>query len=140
MENSDATRQNLIVQILAAVPEINETDPTVRGIRAWEQLVAHLQPLIGEAGLCALYARTLRLASPDDAHTAAPLALRSSTVLLEGLQLQLGAMAPESAAAFNAALLDTFTKLLSGLIGEGLTTRLLNTAWADRPERIVHEP
>ena len=30
----------------------------------------------------------------------------------------------------NAALLSIFTKLLSGLIGEALTIRLLEAAWA----------
>lgn len=59
--------------------------------------------------------------------------MRSSAVLLEQLDGYLSGLDPGARLAYNRALLETFIKLLSGLIGEALTTRLLNKAWAARP-------
>jgi hypothetical protein len=54
--------------------------------------------------------------------------------LLQALKDQLAAVGPGQAEEANTALLTTFTKLLSGLIGEALTVRLLNAAWSGVPE------
>jgi hypothetical protein len=134
MEKNDDKRQQLIREVLAIATATSHTEALARGIRAWEQLAAHLSPLIGEAGFCALYGRAQRLSSTGDDRRTANSGLRSTSVLLEKLRHNWGAMEPAAANLANAAVLETFTKLLSGLIGEALTTRLLNTAWADRPE------
>lgn len=60
--------------------------------------------------------------------------MRTCAILLEQLDGQLSGLEPAARLALNRALLDTFIRLLSGLIGEALTTRILNTAWAARPQ------
>ena len=134
MINGDATRQGVLSQMLAAISNEPESGPVAASVSAWEQLIEKLSPLIGEVGLCALFARARHLASPGSHPDPASGEMRSSALLIEQLESHLGAMEEAAALAYNAVLLDTFTKLLSGLIGEALTARLLNTAWAQRPD------
>ncbi|MES2149537.1 MAG: hypothetical protein V4508_07060 [Pseudomonadota bacterium] len=134
MDKNDDRRRQLIRDVLAATEAQGHDDVLARAMPAWERLAAHLSPLVGEAGFCALYLRALRLSAPDEHwHNAIP-GTRSVQTLLAALRDSLGAIDAQDAKLANATLLDTFTKLLSGLIGEGLTTRLLNTAWTDRSE------
>ncbi len=132
MEKHDDKRQQLIGQALALPTGAGHADAPARAMDAWRRLAAHLCPLVGEAGFCALYARAVRL-SPHG-WPAVPLGARSVEALFATLAESLAAADPARAGAANAALLETFTNLLSGLIGEALTARLLNTAWAERPD------
>ncbi len=134
MTNGNALRQEMIVNVLAAHNNDSDTGLSAGGIVAWERLIEQLSPLIGETGLCALYARASHIASGQrHAHPAGG-ELRSSALLLEALSAQLSAMDSGAAHVFNTALLETFTRLLAGLIGEALTARLLKTAWAEWPD------
>ncbi|NHZ39390.1 hypothetical protein [Massilia aquatica] len=131
METSDAMRQKLIDEVLAAPPQ-GDGAANELALRAWERLANHLSPLIGEAALCAMVARARHVSFPDlPAHPARG-DLRSSAQLLERLASELATMDAQAADTFNRALLQSFTRLLSGLIGEALTVRLMNTAWAQR--------
>lgn len=127
-------RQGILYEVLTALSKDSEPDPVAAGIPAWEQLIEQLSPLIGEMGLCALFARARHLASPQRFPLPSSSDMRSSAVLLEQLENQLSEMDPAASLAFNTVLLETFVKLLAGLIGEALTARLLNTAWAARPQ------
>lgn len=133
MNNGDPMRQGILYDLLAAVSNESDADPVASGIQAWELLIEQLSPLIGEVGLCALFARARHLASPRRFPLPSSSDMRSSAILLEQLESQLAEMDPAASLAFNTVLLETFVKLLSSLIGEALTARLLNTAWAARP-------
>lgn len=133
MEENKMERQRVVSDVLqrgGGAPE----QALAEGMLAWEQLAAHLSSLIGEAGFCALYARALAVAGAPEALVRSSASLRSIDSLVAQLREGLAVLDPAQACAVNAAVLDTFTKLLSGLIGEGLTARLLNTAWAARSE------
>jgi hypothetical protein len=133
MEKNQMARQRAIGDILrrsGGPPEQVLAD----GMLAWEQLAAHLSSLIGEAGFCALYARAFAVAGAPETLVRSSASLRSIDSLVEQLRAGLATLEPAQARDVNAAVLDTFTKLLSGLIGDGLTARLLNTAWAARSE------
>ena len=132
MEKNQMERQRPISEVLrrGGPPE----EALAEGMLAWEQLAGHLSSLIGEAGFCALYARSLAVAQAPEALVRSSASLRSIDTLVAQLREGLATLAPEQACVVNAAVLDTFTKLLSGLIGDGLTARLLNTAWAARSE------
>lgn len=136
MDKNDDKRQQLIRLVLTSAAGANDAEVVAHALRIWARLAAHLGALIGEAGFCALYGRTMRLVMPHHPcfqRLGASGPSPTVDVLLAALGEHL-ASDPEQAAAANAALLDTFTRQLSGLIGEALTTRLLNTAWADEPE------
>lgn len=138
MEKNQMERQRAIGDVLqrsGGPPEQVLAD----GMLAWEQLAAHLSSLIGEAGFCALYARSLAVAQAPEALVRSSASLRSIDSLVAQLRAGLAVMEPAQACAVNATVLDTFTKLLSGLIGDGLTARLLNTAWAARSEGTRNE-
>ncbi len=134
MENNKNARHELIRKAVGDSPGIRHADVVDHATHVWADLAAHLTPLIGEAGFCALYGRAARLAAPADPWPTAANGARSVKVLLLSLKNNLASIAPEHTAAANFTLLDSFTKLLAGLIGDGLTTRLLKSAWTDRSE------
>jgi hypothetical protein len=104
-------------------------------LHPWRRLAQHLSPLIGESGFCALYGRTIRLVIPhfDWLHAAQPgSSAEQSFIALVGIY---STVHVDAAAAANTALLTTFTELLSGLIGQALTRRLLDAAWAGSQEQ-----
>jgi hypothetical protein len=100
-------------------------------MRPWTHLGRQLVPLIGETGFCALFSRAARLAGPASGSLALDPSCRAVDPLLSALADHLARLDGARAPAANTALLDTFTKLLSALIGEGLTTRLLASASND---------
>jgi len=134
MDSYDDKRRHLIAQAMAACDAV-ESNAGNHRIQPWKQLAGHLSPLIGESGFSALYRRAVRLASGEHEWLNAPQASTTADELLSALRSQLAAEDAHQATAANAALLATFTKLLSGLIGEALTIRLLQAAWTDADDK-----
>jgi hypothetical protein len=95
----------------------------------WKQLAAHLTPVIGDAGFCALYGRAVRLAMSDFPWLTAVEPARTVDSFFLTLKENFASTDAQSMAQANSALLDKYTGLLSTLIGEMLTTRILNSAW-----------
>jgi hypothetical protein len=126
MDSYDDKRQALIAQAIAA----GSASAGRPWVQPWEQLSAHLGPLIGDSGFVALYRRTVRLVSGQFEWLASSTPSSTTDEVLVALREQLSSAEPGEAGQANAALLTTFTKLLSGLIGEALTVRLLNAAWS----------
>jgi hypothetical protein len=99
-------------------------------LQPWQQMAVQLSPLIGDSGFCALHGRAVRLASAQHGWLASLPAGKTTDALLATLRVHLMAAGPTEAALANATLLNTFTKLLTGLIGEALTLQLLDSAYA----------
>ena len=97
-------------------------------LQPWQQLAVQLSPLIGESGFCALYGRAARLASAQFSWLAPMPAGKSIDALLSSLLARLAAAGRSDATLANEVLLNTFTKLLTGLIGEALTMQILDAA------------
>jgi len=129
MDKNDDERQQLIYRTLALQAGASHATVVEHGLRAWERLAAQLSPLIGETGLCALYARALRLAMPQYPFPAPTTG--SIAVFLATLRENLASADTQTASEANAALLDTFTGLLASLIGNSLTVRQMHAAWND---------
>ncbi len=110
--------------------------------RLCERFAEQLTPLIGDAGVAAICARSLHLTQRnvrglapvrESAQRGAPLAL---------LQLSLEQQEPAAATEAAVAMLATIGELLASFIGESLTTSLLREAWpddfaADTPEETI---
>jgi hypothetical protein len=99
----------------------------------WNQMAAELVPVIGVRGVDVLFNRALNLTSATfpwlttvREHVDGAARLSDFRAHLEG---QEAAVAVDAA----SALLAKFIELLSALIGEGLTERLLMPVWAARP-------
>jgi hypothetical protein len=134
MEKNDDKRQQLILEMLDFTGTASHADVVARAEVIWERLATQLSPLIGETGFNALYGRSIRLIILHFDWLTTPMSSQSTAALFITLKSNLLSVDAARANEANTTLLDTFTKLLSGLIGEALTTRLLNTAWADEPE------
>ena len=100
-------------------------------LQPWQQLAIQLSPLIGDSGFCALYNRAARLASARFPWLLPLQSGKSIDALLLALRVLFAAAGRSEAALANEAILNTFTKLLAGLIGEALTMQLLDAAPAD---------
>jgi hypothetical protein len=98
-------------------------------VAAWRGIDGALAPIIGRGGVSALFERSLHLASAQ--HPA--LIAAHDDVLRSGdfgaLQAVYARSSGAEAAAAHGALLVSFCGLLTGLVGEPLTERLLQPVW-----------
>jgi hypothetical protein len=93
--------------------------------RVYEKLNARLAPLLGSAGVQALFARSAKLAQADFAS----LAEVATPEGLGKLGACLQALAPAVATEAAATLFGTFLDLITTFIGERLTVLVVRTAW-----------
>ncbi|TWI70228.1 hypothetical protein IP91_01312 [Pseudoduganella lurida] len=128
MDNKDDKRRQLIHAMLA---QPGDPDDAEGHLRPWRALAVHLIPLIGDSGFGALYGRTGRLLAPQFGWLSPRPSTQTLDALFQTLKEDLAGADPAQAALANEALLGTFTRLLSDLIGAALTTRLIDTAWND---------
>ena len=89
-----------------------------------------LAPILGQRGMAALYKRSVHLSRP--VHPWLPSAEESAELLTDfaPLEAALATRTSADAAAAGTQLLDSFRALLTTLIGESLTERLLRPVWA----------
>ena len=99
--------------------------------RLCEHLARHLSSLVGDAGVAAIYSRSLHLVQRQfPGVTPGPTSNQAEgpfTHAHQFLEHQESAVATEAA----VSLLTTVSGLLASFIGESLTTRLLREAWPD---------
>lgn len=95
----------------------------------WNQMAAQLVPLVGTAGVEALFKRSLHLASATFPWMTPSGEGMGSASLPARVMILLAACEPDTAAQASYSLLTTFTELLATLIGHSLTKRLLAPAW-----------
>lgn len=128
MNNNDDKRQRLLLDIMTNNGATRLPESTDELLQPWRRLAGHLSPLIGESGFCALYGRAARLLAGRFDWLAPGQSINSIERVLAVLGERFDSIDTLGAQAGNAALLNTFTTLLSDLIGEALTTRLLASA------------
>jgi hypothetical protein len=133
MPKRDERRQQLILEALAPKPDAGRA-AVDQALWPWERLAEHLTPLIGDGGFCALYGRAVRLTAPEFKWITASQPAHSIESLFQTLREDFASVEAVPAGQANNLLLDTYTGLLSALIGEVLTTRLLNSAWNEESD------
>lgn len=96
-------------------------------VAKWGEVDDALSPVIGRAGLVALYRRGLHLTRP--AHPWLPRGDEAGppSMDLGALKSALQRQGPTEAAAGGRALLETVCGLLRGLVGSALSDRLLRS-------------
>lgn len=103
-------------------------------LNLWQHLASQLISIIGEGGFKMLYERSLHLTSSSFPWLApgstSPEHDAASGSHFEDLKMNLEERAPPDARAASSALFVTFTDLLASMIGEPLTIRILDSAWA----------
>ena len=97
----------------------------IAAARVYEKLHEHLAPLVGAAGVQALFARSAKLANAGFDWPAEVAVAESST----GLRAWLQGLEPVVANERAAALFGAFFSLITTFIGERLTSQALRSAW-----------
>ena len=127
MEKSDLQRHQTIKRLTTQT-----TDQVAdAAFFLWEQMAIHIIAIVGDGGFNSLYARSLFLTKPRYPWLAGQAEAVQTWPRLEELKNSFEGQTPAQIREANALLLMTFTDILVTLIGEQLTTRLLNSAWSD---------
>ena len=141
---STTIRQQVFRRMLAreAGTGANASAIAAAARRAYERFAEQLTPLIGDAGVAAIYARSLRLTARTVGGLASIHASAQGDAQFALLQRSLEQQEPAAATEAAVALLATTSELLASFIGEGLTTSLLREAWpgdftGDTPEEAI---
>ena len=126
------TRERVFQQLLAREAG---TDADARIIaaaarRLCERFAKYLSPVIGDAGIAAICARSLYL-TQQQFPSVAPLRSSEDDAPFTRVQASLERQEPVVATKAAVAVLTTAGELLASFIGESLTTRLLREAWPD---------
>ncbi len=95
----------------------------------WRQVAALLTPVIGERGVDVIFKRALSLMSKAFPWLDFGEENGDSAALLESLRLQLAGRDTATAAEAGCTLIVTFIEILTTLIGESLTERLVSPVW-----------
>lgn len=99
----------------------------------WNAIHGALAPVIGSRGSAALYHRTLHVARAQYPWLAAACDGAPEPGDFASLRAALAQQTAADAAAAHDGILQAFLDLLTALIGEPLTERLLQGVWAPPP-------
>lgn len=127
MESSGLPRHHIIENLVAPSTE-NVADAA---IDFWEQMATQVISIVGVGGFDSLYARSVFLVQATFPWLEASSLSPRTDHRFAGLKASLEGRTPAQARAANSLLLITFTNILASLIGEGLTTNILRSAWGD---------
>ncbi len=97
---------------------------------AFQSIDQILVPIVGQRGMAALYKRTLHLARPTCPWLPLTPEGIPTGIDIAALTTELAKRTAADAAAAGTRLLQIFQALLTTLIGESLTERLLRSVWA----------
>lgn len=102
-------------------------------VAVWRELDSALSPIIGQRGVAALFKRSLLLTVPEHTSLVAEHWEAQTEGDFESLRASLKRQSVSNAIATNGALLQQFVDLLTTLIGESLTERLLQSVLDNHP-------
>ena len=121
----------------AGAPDAGAIAEATLGI--WRQMAARLAPMIGARGVDALFVRSLYLTTSSFPWLAVAGDHGDSAALLASLKVRFAGRETDVAMEASYNLLATFTELLTTLIGEYLTERLLGSVWVPAPQESQQE-
>ena len=117
--------QPTFVQLAAAGASAHEI--TAVAIREWHQLDVALIPIVGKRPLVAIYEQALNVVRTQHPNLVKAFTGNTSFIDFTSLQSALATQTSALAVVANLALYQSFSILLSGLIGTHLTERLLQS-------------
>ena len=126
-------RQRVFGRMLARESGTGADAPAIAAAarRLCERFAEQLTPLIGDAGVAAICARSLHLTLRNVRELSPVRASARGDAPFALLQRSLEQLEPAAATEVAVAVLATVGELLASFIGESLTTRLLREAWPD---------
>lgn len=132
----EAIRRSLISRA-GKIPDASVVAETTLNI--WQQVSALLTPIIGTRGVDALFSRSLHLTSKAFPWLAIEGDNGDNTALLLFFKARLAGSGTNDAIEASCALFVTFIELLSALIGDSLTRRLLRPVWKFQSQKTEPE-
>jgi hypothetical protein len=126
-------RKQLVLDALDLTAESDSQMVAAATLRTWKRLADHLTPVVGDIGFCALFARAAHLAAAAKAVPSVG-AAKSVEALFSTLNTELLESGSDIGPEDVVPPLDVFVQLLSGLIGEALTMKILASAWAGQAQ------
>jgi hypothetical protein len=125
METGGLLRHQMIKSLMAQPTEkIADT-----AINLWERMATQIISIVGEDGFNSLYARSIFLTQSEFPLLAAGSLAPQSDHRFAGVKASLEGIAPAQASEANTLLLIKFTDILASLVGEQLTSHILQLAW-----------
>jgi hypothetical protein len=129
----------VVERISAEIGEPSTADEAVSGMqRAYESLAAVMTSIIGDAGVRAIFARSLRKCRATFPCLESVVA-RDGDAFLEQLWARLHQQKPAVVKDIGIALLTGVGDILSNLIGDELTLKLFRNAWPDASAHAADE-
>ncbi len=130
---SNVLRERVFRRMLAREAGPGASAPAIAAAarRLCEHFAEHLTPLIGDAGVRAICARSLHLGQRNVPGGAAVPAFDQGDTPFVLLERSLEHQEPAAATEAAVAVLAAAGELLASFIGEGLTARLLRETWPD---------
>ena len=125
---SDERRAELVV---AYEREMGALTPGEASVAAYDRIYEKLAPIVGRAGVRAIYARSLELMKRDVPSLANVTIDEEPSTEAKPLAQALEAVTPEVAHAIAVRWLATFFWLLATFLGGGLTIQILRAVWAE---------
>ena len=123
MQNEARSIQAILKRLATEGADAVKTAEAAEAI--WHDVNAALSPIVGSYGVAALYKRSLHLTRVDYPWLTAVYEETIEPGQFAALRVALSQQTSSNAAAANGALLQAFCNLLTNLIGESLTERLL---------------
>ena len=138
MQTTDMLRHSLIKRVTAHRHEIGLS----AGVDLWRSMATQLILIIGPGGFDSLYARSVYLGQATYPWLRGGSGPSETDPRFSELEASFQMQSPTAARDANGLLLITFTDILASMIGERLTTRILDSAWAtgaqDTPDKEVN--
>lgn len=125
MQTTDLLRH----QLIKSLTTLRHEEGVDAAIDLWMQMAAGLILIIGAGGFDSLYARSVFLSQSSYPWLAARSRPPQIDHRFGDLKASLQAQSPMCGKEANCLLLITFTDILVSMIGERLTTRILDSAW-----------
>lgn len=127
METSDLLRHRIVKSLMAGHTE----NVAYAAIDLWERLAIQIVSIVGDGGFNSLYERSVFLTQAAFPWLEAASQPPQTDHRFAQLKMSFEGKTPAQTSAANSLLLITFTDILSSLIGEQLTARILRSAWGD---------
>jgi len=132
--NTNARREAIQTVLAVRAGSVNDASALAQAtVDRWRELTSQLAPVIGTGGVKVLFGRAVQQASANYPWLAVPVEDEIDAALLVNLEARFAGQDRATVEKAIATVLWNFVELLTTLIGESLTDRLLCPAWAPAP-------
>lgn len=116
-------------EIKKFVEQLSDEETAIVVISLWEKISVEIISIVGKDGFDALYVRSIFLTTPTFPWLSSGAIKTPDGDMVALLRKSFETQTPAQIRVANSLLLTTFADILSLLIGDQLTSRILSKAW-----------